>query len=354
MRRALESDVLKIFVYVVATLVLGAILTPWFYQMGKGLAEVFHEKEGNGLIRYVADAADRAEFSKFFDRAVMLSALVLLFPLTAWLRLGRPPGANRDTPWSLNLPDSVVRTDQGQPLRRNPEGWWHFGTGFVIAAGLLLLSGWLLVQAGCFTWKDAAASTRGVPNKAPMEIDLVKAALKVLPGAVIVSLIEEVLFRGVLLGIFLRAMKTAPAIALLSFLFAFVHFMDPPAMSRIPDPEAANSGFVLLGQIFSRFADPLSMVSRFSILATVGVVLAYARYRTASLWLPIGLHLGWVFGMGMFKASTWPVMVLPEAVRWLVGMSLLEGLLPLSVVALTGIVVHGMTRVREKPAEYRS
>ena len=353
-RRALESDVLKIFVYVAATLVLGAVLAPWLYQLGKGLAEVFHEKEGNGLIKYVAAAADRAEFPKFFDRAVMFSALVLLFPLSVWLRLGRPPGSHRDTPWSLGLPDHLVLADRGQPLRRNPAGWWQFGTGFVIAAGLLLLSGWLLLQAGCFMWKDAAASTRGVPNKFPTEIELLKAATKVLPGALVVALVEEVLFRGVLLGIFLRAMRTAPAIALLSFLFAFVHFLEPPAMAKVPDPEAANAGFVLLGQIFSRFADPLSMVSRFSILATVGVVLAYARYRTASLWLPVGLHLGWVFGMGMFKAATWPVMVLPEAVRWLVGMSLLEGLLPLSVVVLTGVVVHGMTRVRERPADYRS
>jgi len=353
-RRALESDVLKIFVYVAATLVLGAALAPWLYQLGKGLAEVFHEKEGNGLIKYVAAAAERAHFPKFFDRAMMLAALLLLLPLTAWLRLSRPPGSYRDTPWSLGLPDHLVISGRGQPLRRNPAGWWQFGTGFAIAAGLLLLSGWLLLQAGCFMWKDAAASTRGVPNKLPMQIDLFKALTKVLPGALVVALIEEVLFRGLLLGIFLRTMRAAPAIALLSFLFAFVHFLEPPALARVPDPESANAGFLLLGQIFGRFADPLSLVSRFSILAAVGVVLAYARFRTASLWLPVGLHLGWVFGMGMFKAATWPVVGLPEAVRWLVGLSLLEGLLPLSMVVLTGIVVHGMTRPREEALEQRA
>lgn len=354
MRRGSVSDVFKIFAYVAATLVLGAILAPWLYQVGKGLAEVFREKEGNGLIQHVAAAADRADFPKFFDRALMLSALILLFPLTAWLRLGRAPGSFRDTPWSLRLPDNVVVTDRGQPLCRNPQGWWQFGTGALLAAGLLLLSGWLLLQAGCFMWKDAAASTRGVPNKFVTEIDLLKSVTKVLPGALVVAMIEEILFRGVLLGIFLRAMRPAPAIALLSFLFAFVHFLQPPPMARVADPEAAGAGFVLLGQIFSRFADPMSIISRFLILAAVGVVLAYARYRTASLWLPVGLHLGWVFGMGMFKAATWPVIGLPEVMRWLVGMSLLEGLLPLSVVVLTGMLVHLMTRPREEPAAYRS
>ncbi len=354
MRRGSVSDVIKIFAYVAATLVLGAILAPWIYQAGKGMAEVFREKDGNGLVQYVAAAADRADFPKFFDRALMLSALILLFPLTAWLRLGRPPGSHRDTPWSLRLPDNVVVTDRGQPLRRNPQGWLQFSTGALLAAGLLLLSGWLLLQAGCFMWKDAVISTRGVPNKFVMEIDLVKSFTKVLPGALAVAMIEEVLFRGVLLGIFLRAMRPAPAIALLSFLFAFVHFLQPPPMARVPDPEAANAGFVLLGQIFSRFADPMSISSSFMTLAAVGVVLAYARYRTASLWLPVGLHLGWVFGIGMFKEATWPVIGLPEAMRWLVGMSLREGLLPLSVVVLTGMLVHLMTLPRDEPAAYRS
>lgn len=354
MRRGLQSDVLKIFAYVAATLVLGALLAPWLYQFGKGLAEVFDDKKGNGPIKFIASAAARADFPRFFDRSLMLSALVLLFPLGSWLRLGRRPGSFRDTPWSLRLPDNVVISDRGQPLRRNPEGWWHFGTGFFLAAGLLLLSGWAMLQAGCFVWKDAAVSARGIPNKFPMAIDWARAVKAAVPGALAVALIEEILFRGVLLGIFLRAMRPGPAIALLSFLFAFVHFLEPPDGATVPDPEAATAGFVLLGQIFERFADPLSMLSRFSIIAMVGVVLAYARYRTASLWLPIGLHVGWVFGVKMFKAATWQVVGLPEAVQWLIGRSLLEGLLPLSVVGVTGVLVHAMTRTREPLAGYRS
>ena len=349
-----QSDVWKIFAYVAATLVLAAILAPPLYQLGKGLAEVFADKEGNGVIKYVAAAADRAEFPRFFDRAVMLSALILLFPLTSWLRLGRPPGSYRDTPWSLRLPEYVVISGAGQPLRRNSQGWLHLGVGIGIASGLLLLSGWVLVQAGCFMWRDAAVSTRGVVNEMVQEIDLSATLVKALPGAMLVSLLEEVLFRGVLLGIFLRAMRPVPAIVSLSFLFAFVHFLEPPAAARLLDPESWSAGFALLGQIFLRFADPLSMLSRFSNLAAVGIVLAYARYRTASLWLPAGLHLGWVLGMKVFKSATWAVAGLPEAAQWVVGGSLLEGLLPLSMVIITGLLVHGMTRPREVANDSRS
>ena len=136
------------------------------------------------------------------------------------------------------------------------------------------------------------------------------------------------------------------AIITLSFLFAFVHFLEPPLGAEVPDPEALDAGFMFLGQILGRFADPLTMVARFLMLFSLGVVLAVARWRTASLWLPIGLHAGWVFSYHMFKAATWPVIGLPEAAKWLVGPSLKEGTLPLVVVVITGLIVAMMTRVR--------
>ena len=48
---------IKIFAFVAATLVLGAILAPWLYQLGKGMAEFFAGKDGNGPIQFVAKAA---------------------------------------------------------------------------------------------------------------------------------------------------------------------------------------------------------------------------------------------------------------------------------------------------------
>ncbi len=337
---------LKVFLYVVGTLVLGAAIAPWLYNMGMGIAEVTADKPTNGLIEWLGEAAARSKdnFPRFFDRSVLLAALLLLGPLLAWLRLGRGGERYRDTPWSLRLPDSVV-SGRGQPLRRNRHGWAEGVFGFVLAGGLLMVSGWVLVKAGFFVWRDVPESTHGAPNPFVSDIDWFGAARKAVPAALVVSVIEEVLFRGVLLGIFLRAMRPAPAIALLSFLFAFVHFLEPPEGVGVPDPEATDAGFVMLGHILSRFADPLSMASRFSVLFAVGVVLGVARYRTASLWLPIGLHAGWIFCFALFKAATWPVSGLPEIAGWLVGMSLLEGLLPLAVVIMTGLVVAMMTRV---------
>lgn len=346
MPRILQSDVFKICAYLVATLVLAAALAPVIYQLGMGLAEITAGKETNGAVSWLADAARRSrdDFPRFFDRALLFSAVVLMFPLVSWLRLGRRSGRFRDTPWSLRLPDSVVDLDTGQPLVRNPQGWMQLGAGFLMAAGLLLLSGWLMAEAGFFMWRDAQVAPSGWVNRFVEAIDWGKAVRKALPTAVVVAVLEELLFRGILLGIFLRAMRPGAAIASLSFLFAFVHFLEPPVGAGVPDPEAADAGFILLGQVFSRFADPLSMVGRFLLLASVGVVLAIARWRTASLWLPIGLHAGWVFGYALFKSATYPVPELPAIAGWLVGGTLMEGILPLAIVILTGMLVYLMTR----------
>jgi membrane protease YdiL (CAAX protease family) len=345
MRGLAQCDVFKILCYFAGSLVMAAVLSPWLYNAGMGIAEVTEGRETNSLMTWLGDAARRSEdnFARFFNRALMLSAVVLLFPLGAWLRLGRGGARFRDTPWSLRLPQRLVASG-GQPLERNPRGVGQLAIGLLLSAGLLLISGWLMVRMGFFVWRDAAESARGVANPLVREIDWLGALRGALITAVVVSIIEEVLFRGVLLGIFLRAMRVWTAIIALSLLFAFVHFLKPPPGEAVPDPEALDAGFVLLGQIFARFADPQHLLSRFSILFAVGVVLAVARYRTASLWLPFGLHAGWIIGLKVFKSATWPVSGLPEWATWLVGGTLLEGLLPLAMVGLTGVLVVALVR----------
>jgi len=344
--RALQGDVFKVVAYVVATLCLGALMAPWIYNAGMALAEVTSGKSTNGVLAWLGREAwdSRDDFPRFFDRSLMLAALLLLGPLVAWLRLGRRRLGEEEAPWSLGLPDQVAGGEPGQPLRGVRGGWVQALGGFAVAAAILLVSGWLMVKAGFFMWRDAAESTHGMANPARQAIDWGGAAAEAMPRALVVALVEEFLFRGILLGIFLRAMRPGMAIGTLSLLFALVHFLEPPLGVSVSDPEAPGAGFVLLGQILTRFAQPLDLIGRFLVLTAVGVVLGVARWRTASLWLPIGIHAGWVFAYALFKEATWPVPGLPEVARWLVGISLLEGVLPLVLVAITGLVVVLATR----------
>lgn len=352
MRRALTNDVVKIFCYVAGVLLLGALIAPWLYNGGKALFEVAGTKTGfaptketNSLIRGLADACGRSEFPRFFDRSIMLAALVLFLPLVRWLKMGRGPLRYRDTPWSFHLPEDAIAGNEGQPLRRNPYGWIHLAIGFFLAAGGLLLLGYVLIWMGAFMPVDAAFSVKGVPNLFPVQpMNLWKAARSAIGTATFVSIAEEIVFRGILLGIFLRAMRPASAIVSLSLLFAFLHYMEPKTGVKVPDPESATAGFWLLGQIAARYAEPLSLLAGFCTLTAVGIALAHARWRTASLWLPIGLHAGWIFGIFVFKDIARPVANLGGVSRYLIGGTMREGLLPLAVVALTGLIVHLITR----------
>ena len=349
--RALRSDVFKIFLYIAAALILGAAISPWLYNFGMGLAEVTEGKETNGFLAWLGEHARSAKenFPRYFARALQLAGVILVFPLLAWLRVGREPRMHGDTPWSLRLPDGAVSMELGQSLKKNPNGIRQFLQGFLLAFGLLLITGGVLVGLGMFVWRNNDLQNPVAASLFEAQLNWGKILWKAISSALVVSLLEEVLFRGVLLGIFLRAMKPAPAIAALSFLFAFVHFLEPPAGVKVADPEAANAGFVLLGHVMSRFADPMSLIGQFTVLASVGVVLAVARYRTASLWLPIGLHFGWVSGYLIFKSVTWPMIDVSETARWMVGYTLMEGLLPLAMMLITGGVVAFLTRPRDEP-----
>lgn len=341
--RWFHNDVFRICAYVVAAVALGAAISPFLYNLGMGIAEVTRGKETNSVVTWLGDAAWRARdnFPRYFDRALMLSAVLLLPFLLIWLRLGRDP--LRDEPWSVGVPNAASSL-RGQRLSWSPRGLGFGLFGFLIAGGLLMLSGIMLLHAGFFMWRDAECSTRGAVNPVVTGIDWLRALRKSLPTAVVVSFIEEVLFRGVLLGIFLRVMKPWPAVFSLSLIFALVHFLEPPPGVKVPDPEAVNAGFILLGQILGRLLEPSEFIGRFLGLFAVGVILAMARLRTGSLWLPIGLHAGWVFAYQLFKSATWGVADLPEASRWLVGRTLIEGTVPLTVTVVTGMLVMAMTR----------
>jgi len=323
-----RRDIIKIIVFLIASVALGALIAPWLYNAGKTLVEMSAGRQVSPVIAWLADAANRSDFPRFFDRALLIAALVLVFPAIQWLRIGQPGGRYRDTPWSLRVPDALV-TRGGQPLRHNPNGLRHALIGALLTSATLLVVGRVLVAAGWFHWRDSYAP--------------LAAARQALLPAIAVPFVEEIIFRGVLMGIFLRAMRPSVAIASLAFLFAFLHFLKPPTGVEVPDPGSAMAGFDLLGRILTRFGDPVPMISGFGTLLAVGLVLGYARWRTASLWLPAGLHAGWVFSLIFFKNLTWPAAIPDGPARYLVGMSLRDGIVPTAVALATGILVHVLT-----------
>ena len=328
MRNDSRGDVIKVWLYAAASVALGAWMSPLLYNAGKALAEVSSRKSTNGFLEWLAKRCAVAEFPAFFQISLLLGAAVLFLPWMEWIhaRNGNPTSATQG-PWLLRLPEGARMERRGQPLRKNLGGLWDSCAGFMVMAGLLLSMGVALVPAGYFTMRYPAEGMAAL-------------AARTVLGALCVAWVMEVFFRGVAMGIFMRAMRPAAALGMTAALFAMVLSVVPPPGLNVPDPDASGTGFELLGMTLIRYADWRTLFGSFVPLLALGGVLAYARWRTASLWLPVGLHTGWIAAMNLLETLSIPRGV-GEAAHS--GGFLQDGLVPLVAIALAGLLAHRIT-----------
>jgi uncharacterized protein len=311
MRRFIQSEIGAALLWVVGALLLAAVLTPWAYQGGKWLAAYGEANELPALLEGLAASCGRAKIGRFFDRCLLFSALLLL-PVLLW-RIRR---LRSDT---LALADERVRLSWRSAAAQ-------VVTGCIIAGGILWGLGFILDLAGAYTPK--------INPPAPGKL-----LVKIILPAVAAPLVEEWVFRGLLLGLWLRFAKPAAACIGTSLVFAFVHFLKPPDGSVIADPAHALAGFELLGKILLHFTEPLFFITDFATLLVVGLILAWARVRTGALWFSIGLHAGWVAAFKAFNLLYREVENHPLR-PWGVGDSLRSGVLPLLALGATALVCH--------------
>ncbi|WP_300663069.1 CPBP family intramembrane glutamic endopeptidase [Fluviicola sp.] len=85
-------------------------------------------------------------------------------------------------------------------------------------------------------------------------------------------LFEELVFRGVILYLFIKIWGIKPACILSAVSFGIYHLFS-----------------------YNAFGNPVLMVVVFLMTAILGLALAYGFAKTQSLYLPIGLHFGWNF-----------------------------------------------------------
>jgi len=249
----------------------------------------------------------RAHFTRYFNRAVLVCAIVLIWPFLRWVKLDR----------------SLLPT--WKPFST---GIKHWALGFFLASGLLLVLGFVFFKMGAYQLSSAPRWFKfGEP---------ITAAL----GA---GIIEEFFFRSLLLGLLLRTMSTRSALIAGTFIFAIVHFLKPPEGWQIDDAAVTwSSGFLVLKQIAVGFGNVQFLLAEFATLFAVGWVLAQVRMQTGALWAGIGLHGGWVFGLKYFSALT------THMGGWLpwIGANLKIGLAPLLTVLFTGWIASRLLRSR--------
>ena len=314
MLKIIRSDILKLLAWFLGSLIIGAALAPFLYHGCKAIVQLRVLPSFGDAGVWLNSKLDNAHFGRYFNRSMLIGALICLYPLIRSLKL--------------------KKTDLG--LAKNPNRLSELSVGFLLSAGILFIFGIVYFQMGIFE-KTNSFSFRIV--------------LKFMVSAITVSLIEEYLFRGFLFGAVKRTASNFSTLIFISFFFAIIHFLKPPLnCARLEDGDIHfGTGFWTVGQIFGQFENPIFIAKGFATLFVVGLVLGWARIKTSSIWLSIGLHSGWVFCVKTYDYhSNIPTRYDKNFLLPYIGSDLKEGLIPLLGVLLTGILAMLWIAIRQK------
>ena len=293
------KDAARLLLYLAGVVLLGALAAPPLFWFGQFLTA-----------HRILPSLARFDFESYFHRALLIGALLLLWPLLRALRIRR---------WR----------DLG--LEKNQRAAADVFVGFAIATIPLLCCGAELIALHIYSLRHAFLWHK-------MSAVLVAASL--------VPIVEELFFRGFILGLLLRSCSRVFALLFTSALFSIIHFLKAPDLTTPNDVVNWSSGFVSIAHSFSQFSDPLLLAAGFLTLFAIGCILADARLQTQSLWLPIGLHAGWIFASGTFsKVAHRELLALP----W-TGKDLLVGIVPLIIALASWALMRGWLKYAGAPS----
>ncbi len=241
--------------YLAAVFLGAAAVAPWVYLA------VQHYAPGSGIAHQ--------PFHRYVNRCLLVLALAGIWPLVRalGLRSWAEIGWKRSVPW-----------------------WREAGSGLAFGFVSLALAAVAALVFGGRQW-------RGDHTIAEWAKHLANAV----GSALLVSVLEELLFRGAVFSALRRGGSFAFAAAVSSGVYALVHFFERP-----PEPIQvdATTGFLMLGRMLHGFMDPSAMFPGLLTLALAGGLLAWARERTGALWFGMGLHAGWIFWLKSYGFLT--------------------------------------------------
>ncbi|MBL9137726.1 MAG: CPBP family intramembrane metalloprotease [Verrucomicrobiales bacterium] len=256
------SPLWALLLYLIWILIGGGLVAPWVWWGTQALAAAYGDAWIQGLAGH--------PFHRYVHRCLLAFAIMGL----PWL--SRALGIRR---W------------QEAGFCRHPGGdavWRQWQGGVLLGLAMF-------VPALALEW---AAGVRAVrwPGSG---FEVLSKTLEILAGAIVVGVLEESLFRGVLFGGLQRSMGAVRALLISSLAYAVVHFFERPA-----PPAAVTwvSGFEAVAQMLGGFARWDRLVPYFGTLTGAGMLLGRLYQVSGSLWLPMGVHTGWVVAL---KARGW-------------------------------------------------
>jgi hypothetical protein len=204
---------------------------------------------------------------KLITRITQILLLLSIFPTMAYLKFKK---------------EDLGFTARPVFLKQLPQG---FGLGLITLMPIFIIQ----YVLGINVFDELQPWTVGLVAK--------KTILSLLLASLI-AVVEESVFRGMLLAGLKKNMPVVAAILISSTYFAALHFLD--SRTEISHQNFnILSGFILLGEAFTNVLNPNNASAFFSLLA-VGTFLAVLRTQVKeSLGLCIGCHAGWVWQIKM-------------------------------------------------------
>lgn len=301
----------KIFLYLLLVLIVGSLAAPIAWHLIQMLPP--------DLLRGLIGTLQGMPFHRYLSRSLQVAAIMLLWPLLRSLRV-RSLG-------ELGLFGNT------RPIR---------DLGIGIFAGLF-----------CIILLDTASLYSGAFTPFPWwRLALFGSFFRLLLTAVMVAILEEFLFRGILLG-FLRQVTT-PTLAIIfsAIFFSGVHFLNLPAVAAGDTSPLWYSGISLLGSVGSSFPPWPVFAWAFATLLAAGIILGWMTVRTGSLVAAIGLHGSWILGQQAFNLSAYFQVKPPETLLPFFGPPQCHGMVPVGLIPMGALILAGILAgilLRERP-----
>jgi membrane protease YdiL (CAAX protease family) len=299
----------KIFLYALFVLLGGALVAPQAWKLMQLLPpDLLH-----GLIGDV----QRMPFHRYLSRSIQVAAIVLLPPLLLSLH---------------------VRSLEELGLYGNERRFKDLLAGLAsgIPAALVLIIAIFLSGALEFhaNWK---------PSVLP----------RIAVSAVVVAVLEEFLFRGVILGFLRQSLSRWMAIVCSALIFAGLHFLNLPSSGNEKVAPTAWSGLTALASLREGLPSWPIFGWAFATLLLAGIILAWMTTRTGSLWAAIGLHGSWVFTQQFFNSIAGFRHLPAGALLPYVGPAQCHGAVPIGLDALASLLLAALIAVlllRNRPS----
>jgi len=237
--------------WLLAVIATGAWAAHFFYNGGRALADVARRKPINAPIDLLAGICGREQFVDFHQFAIIFIGILATIPFL---------------PRLLRKPDGLLRFELAA-LREDSVGAKQAALASLLCIAFSLAITW--ITFGAFSVHTSASE------------------MLLIPMALLAAFFLEMFFRGLVIRICPLCGIIRSAVLYLLFISALF-----PHGIHAWEPVLSSERFPLWRSLASGLTDPGYLFGHTLPLLIIGLAMAWARMRSPSLWLVVGIQTG--------------------------------------------------------------